>query len=126
MQTIKLNNGIECPVIGLGTFMLSPADAQKSTREALKMGYRLIDTANAYVNERAVGRGIKESGVARNEVFLSKKLWPSEYENPGLQHENILIGTCLRILKYARIFSWWKDFLMRYLIADRTGRFCTV
>ena len=89
MQTIKLNNGIECPVIGLGTFMLSPADAQKSTREALKMGYRLIDTANAYVNERAVGRGIKESGVARNEVFLSTKLWPSEYENPNAVDETL-------------------------------------
>lgn len=73
MQTIKLNNEITCPVIGLGTFMLSPADAQKSAREALKMGYRLIDTANAYVNEHAVGRGIKESGVARNEVFLSRR-----------------------------------------------------
>ena len=89
MQTIKLNNGIECPVIGLGTFMLSPADAQKSTREVLKMGYRLIDTANAYVNERAVGRGIKESGVARNEVFLSTKLWPSEYENPNAVDETL-------------------------------------
>ena len=89
MQTIKLNNGIECPVIGLGTFMLSPADAQKSTREALKVGYRLIDTANAYVNERAVGRGIKESGVARNEVFLSTKLWPSEYENPNAVDETL-------------------------------------
>ena len=89
MQTIKLNNGITCPVIGLGTFMLSPADAQKSTREALKMGYRLIDTANAYVNERAVGRGIKESGVARNEVFLSTKLWPSEYENPSAVDETL-------------------------------------
>ena len=89
MQTIKLNNGIECPVIGLGTFMLSPADAQKSTREALKMDYRLIDTANAYVNERAVGRGIKESGVARNEVFLSTKLWPSEYENPNAVDETL-------------------------------------
>ena len=89
MQTIKLNNGIECPVIGLGTFMLSPADAQKSTREALKMGYRLIDTANAYVNECAVGRGIKESGVARNEVFLSTKLWPSEYENPNAVDETL-------------------------------------
>ena len=89
MQTIKLNNGIECPVIGLGTFMLSPADAQKSAREALKMGYRLIDTANAYVNERAVGRGIKESGVARNEVFLSTKLWPSEYENPNAVDETL-------------------------------------
>lgn len=89
MQIIKLNNGIECPVIGLGTFMLSPADAQKSTREALKMGYRLIDTANAYVNERAVGRGIKESGVARKEVFLSTKLWPSEYENPNAVDETL-------------------------------------
>ena len=89
MQTIKLNNGITCPVIGLGTFMLSPADAQNSTREALKMGYRLIDTANAYVNERAVGRGIKESGVARNEVFLSTKLWPSEYENPNAVDETL-------------------------------------
>lgn len=89
MQTIKLNNEITCPVIGLGTFMLSPADAQKSTREALKMGYRLIDTANAYVNERAVGRGIKESGVTRNEVFLSTKLWPSEYENPNAVDETL-------------------------------------
>ena len=89
MQTIKLNNGITCPVIGLGTFMLSPADAQNSTREALKMGYRLIDTANAYVNERAVGRGIKESGVARKEVFLSTKLWPSEYENPNAVDETL-------------------------------------
>ena len=89
MQTIKLNNGITCPVIGLGTFMLSPADAQKSTREALKMGYRLVDTANAYVNERAVGRGIKESSVKRSEVFLSTKLWPSEYENPNAVDETL-------------------------------------
>lgn len=89
MHTIKLNNGITCPVIGLGTFMLSPADAQNSTREALKMGYRLIDTANAYVNERAVGRGIKESGVERKEIFLSTKLWPSEYENPNAVDETL-------------------------------------
>lgn len=89
MQTLKLNNGIDCPIIGLGTFILSPADAQNSTREALKMGYRLIDTANAYVNERAVGRGIKESGVARKEVFLSTKLWPSEYENPNAVDETL-------------------------------------
>lgn len=53
MKTMRLNNGIECPVIGIGTFMLSPADAENSVREALKMGYRLVDTANAYVNERA-------------------------------------------------------------------------
>ncbi len=76
MKTMRLNNGIECPVIGIGTFMLSPADAENSVREALKMGYRMVDTANAYVNERAVGRGIKESGAAREELFISTKLWP--------------------------------------------------
>ena len=81
MEMIKLNNGLECPVIGIGTFMIGPADAEKSVREALKMGYSLVDTANAYVNERAVGRGMKESGLKREEIFLSTKLWPSEYEN---------------------------------------------
>ena len=83
MEYITLNNGIPCPVVGIGTFMLSPADAENSVREALKMGYSLVDTANAYVNERAVGRGIRESGLPRDRVFLSTKLWPSEYENPG-------------------------------------------
>ncbi len=89
MEYMKLNNGIECPVIGIGTFMLSPQDAENSVREALKMGYRLVDTANAYVNERAVGRGIKESGVPREEVFLSTKLWPSEYENEHAVEETL-------------------------------------
>ena len=89
METIKLNNGIECPVIGIGTFMLKPADAQNSVREALKMGYSLVDTANAYVNERAVGRGIKESGLKREEVFISTKLWPSEYENENAVDETL-------------------------------------
>ena len=89
MENIKLNNGLECPVIGIGTFMLSPADAQNSVREALKMGYRLIDTANAYMNERAVGYGMRESGVPREEIFLSTKLWPSEYENPNAVEETL-------------------------------------
>ena len=89
METIKLNNGIECPVIGIGTFMLKPADAQNSVREALKMGYSLVDTANAYVNERAVGRGIKESGLKREDVFISTKLWPSEYENENAVDETL-------------------------------------
>jgi diketogulonate reductase-like aldo/keto reductase len=69
--------------------MLSPADAENSVREALKMGYRLIDTANAYVNERAVGRGMKDSMVKREEIFLSTKLWPSEYENPNAVDETL-------------------------------------
>ena len=89
MENIILNNKLECPVVGIGTFMLSPAEAENSVREALKMGYRLIDTANAYANERAVGRGMRESGVAREEIFLSTKLWPSEYENPNAVDETL-------------------------------------
>ena len=89
MENIILNNKLECPVVGIGTFMLSPSEAENSVREALKMGYRLIDTANAYVNERAVGRGMRESGVAREEIFLSTKLWPSEYENPNAVDETL-------------------------------------
>jgi len=89
MEYITLNNGNICPVIGIGTFMLGPADAENSVREALKMGYTLVDTANAYVNERAVGRGIKESGVKREDIFLSTKLWPSEYENENAVDETL-------------------------------------
>ena len=89
MEYVKLNNGLECPAVGIGTFMLSPAEAENSVREALKTGYRLIDTANAYVNERAVGRGIKASGVPREDIFLSTKLWPSEYENPDAVDETL-------------------------------------
>ena len=89
METVKLNNDLECPVIGIGTYMLSPADAENSVREALKMGYSLVDTANAYVNERAVGRGMKASGVKREGIFLSTKLWPSEYENPNAVEETL-------------------------------------
>lgn len=81
MNYVELNNGIKMPSVGIGTFLLEPKDAENSVREALKMGYKLIDTANAYVNERAVGRGIKTSGVKREEIFVSTKLWPSEYEN---------------------------------------------
>jgi len=89
MTTIELNNGIKIPNIGIGTYLISPKDAEVSVREALKMGYRLIDTANAYCNERAVGRGIKASGVPREEIFLSTKLWINEYENPNAVRETL-------------------------------------
>ena len=89
MEHTILNNDLSCPLVGIGTFMLSPKDAENSVREALKMGYRLIDTANAYVNERAVGRGMRDSGVKREEIFLSTKLWPSEYENANAVDETL-------------------------------------
>ncbi len=62
MEYVKMNNGLQCPVIGIGTFMLSPAQAEESVKAALEMGYECIDTAAAYQNERAVGRAIKSSG----------------------------------------------------------------
>lgn len=89
MEKVILNNKLECPVIGIGTFMLSPAEAENSVREALKMGYSLIDTANAYVNERACGRGMQGSGIRREEIFLSTKIWPSEYENENAVDETL-------------------------------------
>jgi len=84
MEYVKLNNNLKCPVVGLGTYAISPKDAHGSVATALSLGLEdtLIDTANAYVNERAVGRAIRESGVPRSKVFLSTKLWPSEFENP--------------------------------------------
>lgn len=77
---IKLNNGVDMPMAGIGTFLLTPDEAERSVTSALQAGYRLIDTANAYVNEKAVGRAIKKSGVDRKEIFLETKLWPSFYE----------------------------------------------
>lgn len=77
---IQLNNGVSMPMAGIGTFLLSPDDAEASVLSALMDGYRLIDTANAYVNEKAVGRAMKKSGLDRKEIFLETKLWPSFYE----------------------------------------------
>ena len=78
---VKLNNGVEMPMAGIGTFLLSPQEAEATCISALQDGYRLIDTANAYVNEKAVGRAMKKSGIARDEIFLETKLWPSFYND---------------------------------------------
>ena len=81
MDYITLNNGVKMPVAGIGTFLLSPDEAEASCLSALGCGYRLIDTANAYVNEKAVGRAMKKSGLARQEIFLETKLWPTFYSD---------------------------------------------
>ena len=80
MEYVTLNNGVKMPMAGIGTFLLTPDEAENSVTHALKEGYRLIDTANAYVNEKAVGRAFKKSGVDRSEIFLETKLWPAFYE----------------------------------------------
>ena len=86
---VKLNNGVEMPMAGIGVFMMSPAEAQSAVENALKSGVRLIDTANGYMNESGTGRGIKSSGVARKDIFLVTKLWPTVYEKETAIEERL-------------------------------------
>ena len=79
-MTLTLTGDVVMPMAGIGTFLLSPDEAEASCVSALAGGCRLIDTANAYVNERAVGRAMKRSGLKREEIFLETKLWPSFYK----------------------------------------------
>ena len=85
METIRLSNGVEVPVLGIGTFMITPEDTENAVYSAIKLGYRMIDTANAYMNEEAVGKAIakaiSEGLVKREELFVSTKIWPTLYEN---------------------------------------------
>ena len=77
---ITLNNNAKIPQLGMGVFMVPAGDATKNAcLEALKMGYRHIDTAHAYQNERSVGEAVRESGIPREEIWVTSKLWPSEY-----------------------------------------------
>ena len=96
MEFVTLYNDVKVPVLGIGTFMISPEDTEKSVYSALRDGYRMIDTANAYLNEEAVGKALKrafdEGVVTREEVFVSTKLWPTLYEN-----ENAVAGTLERL-----------------------------
>ena len=76
MQKIVLNNGVEMPILGFGVFQIEDlAKCERSVRDAIDVGYRLIDTAASYGNEQAVGNAIRASGVARNELFVTTKLW---------------------------------------------------
>ncbi|MGI6736952.1 MAG: aldo/keto reductase [Anaerovoracaceae bacterium] len=86
---ITLNNGIKMPQFGIGTFLLTPEQAENSVLAALQDKYLMVDTANAYINEKAVGRAIEHSGVSRDKLFVSTKLWPSEYENKNAVEETL-------------------------------------
>lgn len=94
MEFINLNNGLKMPTAGIGVFMLTPDQAEASVETALKGGVRLIDTANAYANESATGRGMKKSGAAREDIFLVTKLWPTVYEKETAVDETLArLGT---------------------------------
>ena len=76
MQTVKLNNGVEIPILGFGVFQIAdPAECERSVVDAIQVGYTHIDTAASYMNEEAVGRGLKQSGVTREKLFITTKLW---------------------------------------------------
>ena len=86
IPTFTLNNGVEIPALGLGVFQSSPEDTAQAVRTALEVGYRHIDTAAAYGNEREVGEGLRASGVDRSEVFLETKVWVSDYGHAETLH----------------------------------------
>lgn len=93
MQNIKLNNGVEMPILGFGVFQIpDEQECEQVVYEAIQTGYRLIDTAASYLNEAAVGRGIKRSGVPREELFITTKLWVQDtgYEATKRAFENSL------------------------------------
>lgn len=118
MIEYKLSNGITIPSVGIGTFLLEPPDAENSVREALKMGYRLIDTAAMYCNERAVGRGIRSSGVPREEIFVSTKIWPTEYENPHAV-EDCLERLGLDHVELMFLHHACKDYIAGYRLLEK-------
>ena len=94
MEYFTLSNGNKMPMAGIGVFMMSPAEAEAAVESAIKSGVRLIDTANGYMNESGTGRGIKKSGVAREEIFLVTKLWPTVYEKETAIDETLArLGT---------------------------------
>ena len=94
MEYLTLNNGNKMPMAGIGVFLLKPEETELSVLSALADGIRLIDTANAYMNEKAVGRAMKKSGVAREDIFLVTKLWPTVYTDENAVDETLArLGT---------------------------------
>ena len=93
MKKVKLNNGVEMPILGFGVFQVTDlAECERSVIDAIKTGYRLIDTAASYLNEEAVGKAIKRSCVAREDLFITTKLWiqSNGYEGTKKAFENSL------------------------------------
>jgi len=79
METVKLSNGVEMPKLGFGVYQIPPEDTERCVKEALKVGYRLIDTAQIYGNEEGVGKAVAESGIPRKEIFIVTKIWLANY-----------------------------------------------
>lgn len=117
MDTIKLSNGVEMPLLGYGVFQVTPQECERCVSDALSAGYRLIDTAQAYYNEEGVGAAIKKSGISRNDIFLTTKVWIS---NAGEEKASRSIDQSLKKLgtdyidlllihqAYGDVFGSWR------------------
>lgn len=110
MQTVTLNNGVEMPILGFGVYQIPPEQTEQAVSDALAAGYRSLDTAAAYGNEEAVGRAIKSSGIPREDLFVTTKLWVSD---AGQDNAGRAFGASLRKLGL--------DYLDLYLIHQPYG-----
>lgn len=118
MQTITLYNGIKMPLLGFGTFQIEPKDTQQCVQEALAMGYRHIDTASAYNNEKEVGAAMRSSGIKREEIFITTKLWVSDMSEEGTKRafekslENLsldYLDAYLLHMPYGDVYGAWRS-----------------
>lgn len=113
MNTVKLNNGVEMPQMGYGVYQVSPAECERCVTDALSVGYRMIDTAQAYHNEEGVGNAVRKSGIGRKEIFLVSKVWISNY---GYEKAKASIDESLRKLQtdYIDLMLLHQPFCDRY------------
>lgn len=113
MKNIVLNNGVEMPQVGYGVYQVSPAECERCVSDALKVGYRMIDTAQAYHNEDGVGAAVKKSGIPRGDLFLVSKIWISNY---GYEKAKASIDESLRRLgtDYIDLMLLHQPFCDRY------------
>lgn len=113
MNTVKLNNGVEMPIIGYGVYQVSPDECERCVSDALSVGYRMIDTAQAYHNEEGVGAAVKKSGISREDLFLVSKVWISNY---GYEKAKASIDESLRKLgtEYIDLMLLHQPFCDRY------------
>lgn len=113
METVKLSNGVEMPIEGYGVYQIDPAECERCVSDALKVGYRMIDTAQAYHNEEGVGAAIAKSGIPREELFIVSKVWISNY---GYEKAKASIDESLRKLgtDYIDLMLLHQPFCDRY------------
>ena len=113
MQYKTLNNGVKMPQLGYGVYQVSPEECERCVSDALEVGYRMIDTAQAYANEEGVGNAVKKSGIARDEVFIVSKIWISNY---GYENAKASIDESLRKLQteYIDLMLLHQPFCDRY------------